>query len=170
MMKKIAIVVLAIALTACSKIQEQNILGVWTVENVDQTFTTDGTSGPINTKEDGVIFYEGDQMEFTKTSIIPCPSIISEYGLTRFPEFPGSFDYVFDSASSCITIPERHFEWSFDDPETGYHGDASMTIRTLTYNVIKQDNSTLCLTRENDVHDEKGNYVGVDHYRVTLSR
>ena len=165
---RILIIGAFLSLASCGKMPQKDFLGVWTVEQVDAHDISSDSDRLVSTKAASPCFFVGEQMEFTKTKIIPCPT--STINLREYPDFPGTFDYLYDSKASCITIPEVSYISVIHDPNTGYDSASSITIYEMKYNVKLHDNSTLYLSGERYEHDNLGNAVRCYKADVILKR
>lgn len=144
-----------IVLCSCSKLPMKDFLGVWTVSQVEAHDITSNNDRIVSTQAASPCFFVGEQMEFTKTKIIPCPT--STINLKEYKDFPGTFDYTYDSTGSCITIHEVSYINVFHDPETGYSSTSAISIAAITYKISLHDSNTLCLSGERYEYDKLGN-------------
>lgn len=167
-LNRIIILFTVLALFSCTKLPRKDFIGVWTVSQVEAHDITSDKDRIMSTQAASPCFFVGEQMEFQKTKIIPCPT--STENIRQYEEFPGTFDYIYDSQKSCITFPEVNYFSSFTDPNTGYSSASSYTIYEITYKVSLHDQNTLFLSGERYEYDNLGNAVRVYRADIVLKR
>lgn len=165
---RIIILFAVLALCSCSKLPMKDFIGVWTVSQVEAHDITSDNDRIISTQAASPCFFVGEQMEFQKTKVIPCPTAIENIG--KYEDFSGTFEYIFDSKSSSITFPEVNCFSSFTDPSTGYSSASSYTIYEIKYKVNRQDNNTLYLSGERFEYDNLGNAERCYRADIILTR
>lgn len=166
--RKLIFFAFTVGLCSCSKLPMKDFLGEWTVEQVEAHSITSNNDRLVSTQAASPCFFVGEQMEFTKTKIIPCPT--STINLREYPDFPGTFDYSYDSKGSCITIPEVSYLLVTHDSNTGLDSASSFTMYEMKYLIKLHDNSTLFLSGVRYEYDNLGNAVLSYKADVVLKR
>lgn len=165
---RILYLALIVAICSCNKLPMRDFLGVWTVEQVEAHDITSNNDRLVSREAASPCFYVGEQMEFTKTKIIPCPT--STVNLLAYPDFPGTFDYTYDSKGSCITIPEVNYLSVTHDPNTGLNSASSITLYEMMYVMSLREDNTLHLSGIRYEYDNLGNTKRCYKADVVLKR
>jgi len=107
-MKKILLFVLALSIISCSKISQSSLQGTWNVDGISsQEITANTDTGWKTQQAAGSIFFTGESLTISKSTITPCPS--SSEMLKEYDDFPGYFNYSLSGTK--LTVPEAHFSY-----------------------------------------------------------
>lgn len=162
------ILITVLVLCSCSKLPMRDFLGVWTVSQIEAYSITSDNDQLISNQAASPCFFVGEQMEFKKTKVIPCPT--STENIRQYEEFPGTFDYKYDSKGACITFPEVSYLSVFNDPETGYSSVSAYSLDEITYRVSLHDRNILYLSGVRYKFDKLGNAELIYKADIILKR
>lgn len=153
-----------LAIVSCSKVSPSDILGTWTVGDIQiQEITADTESGWKTQKEAGIVFVQGETISFEKGRINPCKSV--DMGFRQYDNYPGYVSYTLSGAK--LTIPSVEYSYYRQNGETIEAGQMSM--QGITLDVAIEGNSMfLSGTTENT--DNLGNVKKRTNVRIELNR
>ena len=153
-----------LALVSCGKISQSDILGEWTVGEIQvQEITAETDSGWKTRQGAGMVFVQGETITFEKNRIIPCKSV--DANLRQYDNYPGYIDYTLSGAK--LTIPSVEYSYYRQNGETVEVGQISM--QGITLDVAIQGN-TMNLSGTPDSTDNLGNVKKRTNVRIELSR
>ena len=122
------IAVSLLALVSCGKQSQSDILGTWTVGDIQvQEITADTDSGWKTQQRAGIVFVQGEAISFEKGRLIPCKSV--DMGLRLYDNYPGYVSYTFSGAK--MTIPSVEYSYYRQNGETVEVGQMGMQVITL---------------------------------------
>ena len=158
------IAVLFLALVSCGKVSQSDILGEWTVGDIQvQEITADTDSGWKTQRGVGILFIQGEIITFEKNRIIPCRSV--DANLRQYDDYPGYIVYTLSGAK--LTIPSVEYSYYRQNGETVEAGQ--MGMQGITLDVAIEGNSmNLSGTMENT--DNLGNVKKRTNIRIELNR
>ena len=138
------------------------------VESVEAHDVTSSEDRLVSTQAAGPCFFVGEKMSFLESAVIPCPS--STLTLRMYPDFKGTFDYVYDSKAGTITFPEVTYMLVENEGVPGMEGINVTILYEMTYNLKRLDDSTLRLQGERNEYDKLGNLKRRYSAEVVLKR
>ena len=158
------IAVLFLALVSCGKVSQSDILGEWTIGDIQvQEITADTDSGWKTQRGVGILFIQGEMITFEKNRIIPCRSV--DANLRQYDDYPGYIVYTLSGAK--LTIPSVEYSYCRQNGETVEAGQ--MGMQGITLDVAIEGNSmNLSGTMENT--DNLGNVKKRTNIRIELNR
>ena len=153
-----------LAIISCSKVSQSDILGEWTVGNIQvQEITADTDSGWKTQQRAGIVFVQGEAISLEKGRLIPCKSV--DMGLRLYDNYPGYVSYTFSGAK--MTIPSVEYSYYRQNGETIEAGQMGMQGITLDV-AIEGNRMNLSGTMENT--DNLGNVKKRTNVRIELNR
>lgn len=164
-MKRIFVLLMAIALVACSKISQSDLQGNWYVEIIlAQEITSNTDSGWTSQEGLSAVFHIHEILTFKKSVIIPCPS--ADYMLESYDDYKGEVYYTLSGTK--LTIPEIHYT-KYKECSDGTIEASETTYSALSFEVAT-NGKQMELTGTFELHDNLGNVKKRINMRIELSK
>lgn len=161
----VLLIMLAMAFTSCSKVSQSNLQGDWTVDSIrQQEITANTDSGWNSEKAISPIFFVGETLTISKSTIIPCPTTASM--VKGYDNYPGYINYSL--TGNKLVIPEQHYSYYRIDG----NGDVStgaINFRALEFEVGIAGNE-MDLIGKFEETDNLGNVKKRVNVMIDLSR
>ena len=154
----------SLAIISCSKVSQSDILGDWTVGDIQvQEITADTDSGWKTQQGAGIVFVQGETITFEKGRIIPCKSV--DMGFRQYDNYPGYVSYSFSGAK--LTIPSVEYSYYRQDGDNVEAGQMKMQGITLD---VTLNGNIMSLSGTAEDTDNLGNVKKRTNVKVELTR
>ena len=164
-MKKIAIFLLSLSLFSCSKISQSSLQGTWSVNSILlQEITSHNDTGWKDSQSAASIFFIGESLTISKSTIIPCNTAASY--IRQFDDYPGCFNYSLSGAT--ISIPEVHYTKVEKNGDTIVRVD-EYTQYAMDFNV-DINGGEMMLSSSSEITDNLGNVERRVKTKISLSK
>lgn len=164
-MKKVLFAILALVLISCSKISQSAMQGDWTVDSIKQQEITANTDSGWNSgMAISPIFFVGETLTISKSTIIPCPTTASM--VKGYDNYPGYINYSI--TGNKLVIPEQHYSYYRIDGN-GDISTGAINFRAMEFEVSIAGNQ-MDLIGKFEETDNLGNIKKRVNVMIDLSR
>jgi len=154
----------SLAIISCSKVSQSDILGDWTVGDIQvQEITADTDSGWKTQQGAGIVFIQGETITFEKGRIIPCKSV--DMGFRQYDNYPGYVSYTIHGAK--LTIPSVEYSYYRQNGENVEAGQMKMQGITLD---VALNGNIMSLSGTAEDTDNLGNVKKRTNVKIEITR